>query len=390
MTSFELAHGVLENPGVTLYGCRVRQFFHHRPALALVVLATYLLPMSAARAQTEPEAVEEATVAPIVAYFDYKRIGSPAFTVEVPTDWVPITGDRLHHARLEYVANLREVLDAPPDVPPGAFDRLLSFAAYWIPEIDGYLLATVFDANVYPVQLFDVLHLHAMGSNDWGKSLYIRVEQVHRNDRYAIGHNPALAIDVEMSSQLMITARYFQIPSPFHRIGGIVLLLPNDNWSALSPLVERIATSIRVGSSNEDPQPIADDFRPAEAGDATGVRRGVPQSDGEISTGVRRKWNPIPAGEQQGSSGVAVLSGLIVIAVAYPLIFFLTLRVIYFLILLIGSVASSAIDIEVYRKAAEANPWTMGLLRSERMIMVTAIASMILAALLLGAILQQF
>ncbi len=327
-------------------------------------------------------------IAPIVAYYDYKRLGTPAFSMLVPTDWVPLEEHDEANARLQYVANLREVLDAPPDVPPGSFDRLLSFAAYWIPEINGYLLATVVDVSTYPVRLFDVLHEHAKGSNDWGESLYIEVESVHRNERFTLDAVPARAVDVKMSGDMSIAAQYFQIPSSFNRIGGVVLILPSDSWDALHPLIEHLRASIQVGASDEEPSPDRSSYQVVEVDDggAPGARV-LGALTGEA--GLRRPWHADQEQNREGFAGAAVIGGLVVLAVAYPLIFFLTLRLIYFGITTIGPAFFTTIDVDAYRRAADANPWTMGLLTSERMIMLCAMASMGLAAILLAFVMRS-
>ena len=380
-------HAALENDRATLYAFRVRRKPTHFPTSWIAALACWIGVAAPLFAEEQHQAPAAGTP-PIVAYYDFKRLGSPAFTFVAPSDWVPLSGASERVARLEYIANLREVLDAPPDVPPGSFDRLISFAGYYIPEVNGYLIATVFDATVYPVQLFDVLHMHARGSNDWGESLYIRVEAVHRNQRLSLDGNPALAVDVEMSGNLSIAAEYFQVPSTFNRIGGVVLLLPSNNWTALAPLVAHIRDSIEVGASYEAPPAASDAYTIAELGEED-APLGVPVG-GAYEVGRGRLWNPTRDEDSGRITGGAILIGLIVIAVAYPLIFVLTLRLIYVAIFLVGSFVSSAIDLEAHRKAAESNPWTMGLLRSERMIMLTALVSMGLAALLLAVFLQAF
>jgi hypothetical protein len=359
---------------------------HFLIASVVAVSAWHTGATASAQQAAEPEATP-----PIVAFFDFERVGTPAFSFEVPSDWVPLSGATDLAARLDYVANLREVLDAPPDVPPSSFDRLLSFAGYWIPEINGYLIASVFDATVYPVQLFDVLSLHARDGNDWGESLAIRVEQVLRNERLLLGGNPALAIDVQMSGGLSIAAEYFQIPSTYNRVGGVVLLLPSSNWQAVAPLVDHIRASIRIGISNDPPEPAMAVYRVTPMGEATAGHAlpDIPGGTREVRLNAGRLWNP-PNPDGEGSiTGAAIVTGLIVIAIAYPLVFFLTLRLIYGVVFLAGRFLSSAIDLEAYRKAAEANPWTMGLLQSERMIMITALVSMGLAASLLALFLKQ-
>lgn len=376
----------LENHRAPLYAYRVESILRHF-LIASTVAASVCLTGAMAPAQ---ETAEPAATPPIVAFFDFERVGTPAFSFEVPRDWVQLSGATDLTARLDYVANLREVLDAPPDVPPGSFDRLLSFAGYWIPEINGYLIASVFDATVYPVQLFDVLSLHARGSNDWGESLAIRVEQVLRNERLVVGGNPALAIDVQMSGGLSIAAEYFQIPSTYHRVGGIVLLLPSSNRQSVAPLIDHIRASIQVGVSNDRPEPALEAYRVTEIGEAAPAHAAsdIPPGTGEVRLNAGRLWNP-PNTDEESITGAAVLTGLVVIAIAYPLVFFLTLRLIYGVVYFTGRFLSSAIDLEAYRKAAEANPWTMGLLQSERMIMITALVSMGLSASLLALFLQQ-
>lgn len=356
---------------------------HHSVVLLTAVLVAGAFAVRPASAEGQDPALP-----PIVAYYDFARVGTPAFSLVVPTAAARLSGEDERRARLDYVAHLREVLDAPPDLPPGSFDRLLSFAAYFIPEVNGYLIASVFDATVFPVQLFDVLHLHAKGRNDWGRSLRIRVEEVHRNDRLALGTNPALTVDVRMSGGLDIASLYVQVPSPFNRIGGLTLLLPASNREALQPLVTHIRDSIRVGASDDPPQPELGVFRIAALGEESVPPPGIVY-EANIAGGSGRLWNP-PNPDDEAIAGAAVLTALIVIAVAYPLIFFLTLRLLYAVIFLSGRFLTAAIDLEAYRKAAEANPWTMGLLRTERMIMLTALVSMGMAAALLALILRQF
>jgi len=344
-----------------------------------VLILTFASLVGARPAGAEPEA-EVADAPPVERTMT--RYGSSAFSFEVPDDWQPITGTDAVIARLHYIAQLREVLDAPPDVPADSFNSVMAFAAFRIAESDGYMVATLIDMAAPPQRIFDVIHLHGRGRNDWGQSLYITVEEVLRNERHATSGEPAIAIDVHMSGGLSIAAKYFRVPSDFHRIGGITVLLPRDDWEAIDPIVDQIRSSIRVGLSNEPPGAQAP---PITAGnDALWATVEVEKAARAAArAGADRARVAIP--EQRGAvvSAFGLASRLIVLALAYAIVFFVTLRMIYFAIISAGKYVSPELDIDAYREAADKDPWTLGLLKSEGMIMLCAITSMAFAGILL-------
>lgn len=307
----------------------------------------------------------------------------------VGDSWKRLSEQEESLARLQFVANLQEVLDAAPDVPPGSFDQVASFHAYAIPEVGAYLIASVVRVVPYPVQLFDVLHTHARGRNDWGESLYLHVDEVLRSDRYELFNQPALAVDVNMSGQYHLASLFLRIPASDQRIGGLVFLVPSAAWQSFAPTIETVRASLRLGPGDPDEgavqAQVQDEWIVDEAAEGSAPQ---PTAAGEPAWQEAPKWDP-PKPDENERMGVTLIGARIfVIAISYAVTFFITLRVIYFGLITIGRFVLSAESIESYRKGAEESPWTMGLLRSEGMIMLCAILSMAFAALFLGFVVR--
>lgn len=314
------------------------------------------------------------------------RYGNRAFSFQAPTSWVRLSGTEELRVRLHYVAHLREVLDAPPDVPPDSFESLLAFAAFRIPEVDGYLIATLLDMEATPQQILDVIHIHARGKNDWGNSLYLTVDDVVRNQRFLAEGEPALVVDVMMSGGFGIAAKYFRVPSDFHRIGGLAMMLPRERWAEFEPLANAIRDSVRIGSS---PEPKGEPVPGIVAGDAAHWES-VQARQAQLASraGPRRPRPPAEGERTMAMTAGEITARLIVIAMAYALVFFVTIRLIYFAILWGGRYVVPNLDLDAYREAADKEPWTLGLLKSERMIMLCATTSMALAGVLLALFLR--
>lgn len=317
--------------------------------------------------------------------FHRERVGAVSF--RVANSWTPLTDHDESLARLQFVANLREVLDAAPDVPPGSFEQVVAFRAYAIPEINGYLLAAVVRVAPYPVQLFDVLHMHARGRNDWGESFYLQVEEVLRSDRFELFHQPALAVDVNMSGQYHLASVFLRVPAEDQRVGGLVFLVPSAAWQSFAPTIEQVRTSLRLlaDGSSQDPEQAAveeewiDDEAPGKDAETTAYATSRPQ----LPT-----WKPPTAENDTGEGIRLVFTRVTVIALSYALIFFMTLRLIFFLLMRVGKYFLPEARLVQYREAAEENPLTLGLLKSEGMIMLCAIVSMALAAIFLGLVVR--
>ncbi len=334
-------------------------------------------------------AVPAATNAATGVTMHREQVGPLSF--RVADSWKRLSEQDESLARLQFVANLQEVLDAAPDVPPGSFDQVTSFHAYAIPEVGAYLIASVVRVVPYPVQLFDVLHAHARGRNDWGESLYLHVDEVLRSDRYELFNQPSLAVDVNMSGQYHLASLFLRVPASDQRIGGLVFLVPSAAWKSFAPTIETVRASLRLGPGDADEgavQAQVQDEWIVDEGAETTVSARQPAAATEPGRQAMPRWDP-PRPEENERMGIALIAARIfVIAISYAVTFFLTLRIIYFGLITIGRFVLSPESIEQYRKAAEESPWTMGLLRSEGMIMLCAILSMAFAALFLGLVVR--
>lgn len=308
------------------------------------------------------------------------RYGNGAFSFRAPVHWERLSGSEELTARLHFVAQLREVLDAPPDVPADSFESVLSFAAFRIPEVGGYLVAALLDMEAPAQQILDVLHVHARGKNDWGNSLYLAVEEVVRSRRFQIDDQPALLVDVAMTGGLGIAAQYFRVPSDLHRIAGLALLFPEADWMRFEPIVQEIRDSIRIGVS---PEPRGAPVAGISSGDEAHWES-VQARQAQARPADRRPRVPSDAERTVAMTAGEMASRLVVLALAYAIVFFLTVRLIYFAIIGAGRWFVPDIDLNAYREAADRDPWTLGLLKTERMIMLCAITSMALAGGLLA------
>lgn len=308
------------------------------------------------------------------------RYGNGAFSFRAPVHWERLAGTDELTARLHFVAQLREVLDAPPDVPANSFESVLAFAAFRIPEVGGYLVAALLDMEAPAQQILDVLHVHARGKNDWGNSLYLSVEEVVRSRRFQIDDQPALLVDVAMTGGLGIAAQYFRVPSDLNRIAGLALLFPEADWMRFEPIVQEIRDSIQVGAS---PEPRGAPVAGITAGDEAHWES-VQAHQAQSRPAVRRPRAAAEAERTVAMTASEMAARLAILALAYAIVFFLTVRLIYFVIVGPGRWFVPGLDLDAYREAAERDPWTLGLLKSERMIMLCAITSMALAGGLLA------